>query len=67
MLIRFFRNKEYAEQFISGKLFCNSLNYFRTYPNCSLDGEKLAEDKCTDLLEGSIQLLHEYFPYKWQR
>lgn len=64
MHIRFFRKKEYAEQFLSGKLFCNSLNYFRTYPNCTLERKKLAEDKCTDLFEGSAQLLHEYFPCK---
>lgn len=64
MLVRFFREKEYAEQFLGGELFCNSLSYFRTYPDCTLKGEELAKDKCTDLFEGSAQLLHEYFPYK---
>lgn len=64
MLIRFFRNKEYAEQFLDGKIFCNSLNSFRNYPNTRLNGAELAKDKCTDLFEGSVQLLREYFPYK---
>ncbi len=64
MLIRFFRNQDYAEQFLSGKIFCNSLNYFRSYPDCTLEGNELAKDKCTDFLEGSAQLLREYFPYK---
>lgn len=64
MLIRFFRTKEYAEQFITGRIFCNSLEYFRNYPNARLNGAELAKDKCTDLFEGSVQLLREYFPYK---
>ena len=64
MLIRFFRTKEYAESFLCGKLFCNSLNYFRTYPDITLDGNKLSEDKCTDLFEGSAQIIRKYFPYE---
>ena len=64
MLIRFFKEKEFAEQFLCGKLYCNSLDYFRKYPNVRLDGNELANDKCTDLFEGSAQLLRAYFPYK---
>lgn len=64
MLIRFFKKKEFAEQFICGSLYCNSLDYFRKYPDVRLDGNELANDKCTDLLEGSAQLLRAYFPYK---
>lgn len=64
MLIRFFCKKEYAGQFVSGKIYCNSLGYFRTYHSrLPVSGAEAIKDKCTDALEGSSQILRNYFPY----
>lgn len=62
MLIRFFRNEEYAKLFIQGNIFCNSLSYFQSYIE-DAEGAKKTEIKCSDILEGSMQLLHDYFPF----
>jgi|GEM_PF-2978307 len=62
MLVRFFRTKEYAEQFLSGKIYCNPLSYFQTYIKDE-ETAKLAENKITDVLEGSMQMTKECFPF----
>ena len=54
MLVRFFRTKEYAEQFLSGKIYCNSLSYFQAYIKDE-ETAKLAENKITDALEGQCK------------
>ena len=62
MLVRFFRNEDFAKLFMQGKVFCNSLDFFQTY----ITDEKtarLATEKCTDIYEGSAQILHDFFPF----
>lgn len=31
MIVRFFRNKDYASQFLNGKFFCSPLSFFQAY------------------------------------
>ncbi len=62
MLVRFFRTREYAEQFIKGEIFFNSLSFFQSYIT-DVKGTKLALDKCSDILEGSMTLLQACFPF----
>ena len=62
MLVRFFRTKEYAEQFFNGKIYCNPLSYFQSYIK-DVETAKLAENKITDVLEGSMQMTKECFPF----
>ena len=62
MLVRYFRTREHAEQFMEGKIFCNSLSFFQSYIN-NVEGTNLASDKCSDILEGSMTLLQTCFPF----
>ena len=62
MLVRFFRNEDFARQFMQGKIFCNSLSFFQSYITDEKTS-KLAVEKCTDIYEGSAQILHDFFPF----
>ena len=62
MLVRFFSNEDFARQFMQGKIFCNALSFFQSYITDEKTS-KLAVEKCTDIYEGSAQILHDYFPF----
>ena len=62
MLVRFFKNEDFARQFMQGKIFCNSLSFFQSYITDEKTS-KLAVEKCTDIYEGSAQILHDFFPF----
>ena len=47
---------------MQGKIFCNSLNFFQSYITDEKTS-KLAVEKCTDIYEGSAQILHDFFPF----
>ena len=63
MLLRFFKEKEYAQEFIKGNIFCNSMEFFRSNIT-DYKTVQLTASGCLDILEGSVQLMKNYFPYQ---
>lgn len=52
-LLKHFQRSEYAEQFLQGKLYLNSLDYFRSI---SIAASKSQGDKQSDAFEGSVPI-----------
>lgn len=63
MLLRFFKKKEYALEFLNGNIYCNSMEFFRSSIT-DYTTEQLTASGCLDILEGSVQLMKHYFPYQ---
>ncbi|MFA5546283.1 MAG: hypothetical protein WDA14_11595 [Sphaerochaetaceae bacterium] len=55
-LLKHFQRSEYAEQFLQGKLYLNSLDHFRSI---SIAASKGKGDKQSDLFEGSVPIEKE--------